>query len=159
MALKGDHHIIEDDISLTGETATERGVILMYQTAGSGIALGDSRGQAYLAADPSGLKVAGLLFDDVVDVDLTIYQMNWHKDEVKKGNPVCLVRKGRVTTNKILAGQTPTAGSVAYVTTSGQLTPTVSATGGVTATPPVGKFHSSKDADGYATVDINIPIV
>jgi hypothetical protein len=53
----------------------------------------------------------------------------------------------------------PSAGDPAYLTAAGEVTKTVSATGGVVATPPVGRFMSTKDEDGYAKVEINLPSV
>jgi hypothetical protein len=49
--------------------------------------IGDGRGKADLYTDPSG-KVAGLLLNDVVDVDETRYHRNFQKDEMKKGERV-----------------------------------------------------------------------
>jgi len=159
MALKGNRNVIETDISMTCDVATERGVVLVSNTSaiGSGVALGDSRTSATLVLNPSGRAVTGMLMNDVVTLDQTRYQRNWHKDEMVVGEPVNQLRKGQVTTNKVTG--TPTYGSTAYLTTSGVLTPTVSSTGGTVATPKVGMFAGKLDADGYAKVDINLPIV
>jgi hypothetical protein len=159
MALKGDRVVIETDISWTCDTATERGVVLVMNTSGSGVALGDSAGEATRSANPSGKKVLGVLLGDVVDVDTTRYHLNFHKDEQKLDENVTLLRKGQVTTNMIHTGFTPAYGDTAYLTSSGQLTNTLSSTGGLAQTPKVGLFVSSKDANGYAKVDINLPIV
>jgi hypothetical protein len=156
MALKGDRKIIETDITMTCESVAERGVTLVHKTSGSGIALGESAGQADLLS-PSGKIVAGMLLNDVVNIDTTRYHTNFHKDETLIGARCTLLRKGRLTTNKISG--TPAVGDTAYLTTSGNLTPTVSATGGVAATPKVGQFRSIKDERGYVTVDINLPVV
>lgn len=156
MALKGDRVIIETDITLTCESVAERGVTLVHKTSGSGVALGDSAGQADLVSNPSGYKVAGLLLNDVVNVDQTRYHLNFHKDERQVSTRSTLLKKGRVTTNKISG--TPTTGATAYLTTDGALTPTLSTTGGLVATPKVGVFAGIKDESGYVAVDINLPI-
>lgn len=156
MALKGDRVIIETDITLTCESVAERGVVLCHKTSGSGVAIGSSAGQADLYASASGHTVAGILLNDVVDVDQTRYHLNFHKDEKVTGQKCTLLKKGRVTTNKISG--TPTVDATAYLTSNGELTPTVSATGGTAATPKVGKFASIKDEAGYCAVDINLPI-
>lgn len=156
MALKADRSIIETDITQTCPSVAERGVTLVYSTGGSGVALGASAGASDLVANPSGYKVAGLLLNDVVSVDETRYHRNFHKDETKTGERCTLLRKGRVTTNKVTG--TPTAGATAYLTTNGVLTPTLSATGGLAATPKVGVFAGAKDESDYVTVDINLPI-
>lgn len=157
MALKGDRSIIETDITLTCESVAERGVVLVHKSgaAGSGVAIGAKAGQADLVANPSGYKVAGLLINDVVDVDITRYHTNFHKDERLVGERATLLKKGRVTTNKVSGSPNP--GDVAYLTTNGQLTPTLSATGGLVATPKVGTFAGAKDENGFAAVDINLP--
>jgi hypothetical protein len=157
MALKGDRVVIETDITLTCPTATERGVVLCRKTAGSGVALGATAGAADLYTDPSGKVPVGMLLNDVVDVDETRYHRNFQKDEMKKGERVTILRKGRLTTNKISG--TPTDGATAYLGASGQLTPTLSTTGGLVATPKVGQFVGGKDENGYQTVDINLPVV
>lgn len=155
MALKADRVIIETDITMTCPSAAERGVVLCHSTSGSGIAIGDSAGAANLLASPSGSKPAGLLLNDVVSLDETRYHRNRHKDEMLTGERVTLLRKGRVTTNKVTG--TPTVGATAYLTANGVLTPTKSTTGGLVATPAVGEFKSILDADGYVAVEINLP--
>lgn len=155
MALKGDRVIIETDISLTCESVAERGVILCKHTDGSGAAIGDLAGKADLYASASGKKPAGLLMGDVVNVDLTRYKLNQHKDEVPVGNRVTLLRKGSVVTNKVTG--TPAFGDKAYLTSNGVLTPTLSSTGGLVATPLIGEFKGGLDEAGYVKVDINLP--
>lgn len=157
MALKGERVILETDITLTCESAASRGVVLVHKTSGSGVALGESAGEADLLAAPSGYKVAGLLLNDVVSVDETRYHRNFHKDETKAGERCTLLRKGRVTTDKITG--TPAVGDTAYLTANGVLTPTMSTTGGLAATPKVGQFVSIKDASGFVSVDLNLPVV
>lgn len=156
MALKGERVVIETDITLTCPTVAERGVVLVHKTGGSGVALGASAGECDLVASASGQKVAGLLMNDVVDVDTTRYHLNFHKDERLVDQRVTLLRKGRVTTDEISG--TPAKGDTAYLTANGQVTPTLSATGGLAATPKVGVFAGAKDEHGYATVDLNLPI-
>ena len=158
MALKGPRYVNETDITFTCPTATERGVVLVFSTAGSGVALGDSAGVVDLLA-PSGKVPAGMLMNDVVTVDETVTHRNFYKDVMKTGERVTLMKKGRVTTNMLTAGQTPTPGATAYLDVSGKVTPTLSTTGGLVATPKVGQFVAGKDADGYVTVDVNLPVV
>ena len=154
--LKGERVVLETDISLTCESVAERGVVLCHKTSGSGIALGDSAGKADLYTSASGQKVAGLLLEDVVSVDQTRYHLNFHKDEIPVGNRACLLRKGTVTTNKV-TGST-SAGQTAYLTSNGVLTATLSASGGLVATPKVGEFKGSVDESGFVKVDINLPM-
>ena len=151
MALKPYREIYVDDISFFMNVTAERGLIVVHDSSGSGEALDQST--AYVAVPtgqaPSTTAPAGLLLNDVVDVDLTKYPINWHKDEMPKGSKVWLLRQGKVLTNKISG--TPTAGNPAYYTSAGLLTPTDPGSG-----PKVGRFLSKKDSDGYAKVEINI---
>lgn len=157
MALKKERVVIETDITHSCESVAERGVVLVYKTSGSGIALGDTAGEADLVSNPSGKVVFGVLLNDVVNVDETRYKMNFHKDETRVGDPCNVLRKGRVTTDKVTG--TPTVGATAYLTSNGTVTPTLSSTGGLVATPKVGQFVSIKDESGFVTLDINLPII
>jgi hypothetical protein len=157
MALKPDRLILEYEIGMTCDTATERGVVLVLGTSGSGVAVGDSANAATLASNASGKIPVGMLLNDVVDIDTTRYHINFHKDETLINNRCAMGRKGYVVTNKISG--TPAVGDTAYLTSNGQLTPTVSSTGGTAATPKFGKFESIKDENGYVKVSFNLPIV
>jgi hypothetical protein len=157
MALKGNRTILETDITRTCTTVAERGTVLVEDVVGSGIALGDRAGSVKLAANPSGLKVVGLLIGDVVNVDVTRYHLNFHKDETLINQRITLLRKGRVTTNKVTGS--PNYGDTAYLDSSGTLIPTAHATGGLVARPRVGQFVSPVDENGYATVDLNLPVI
>ena len=156
MALKSDRSTIETEITRICPSVAERGVVLVTTTSGSGTAIGDRAGVADLVTNPSGYRVAGLLMSNVVNIDLTRFHLSFHNDERQIGSKVTLLRKGRVTTNKVTG--TPTDGATAYLTANGVLTPTRSATGGDVATPKVGVFAGAEDEDGYATVDFNLPI-
>lgn len=156
MALKGDRHIVQTDISFTLSDVAERGVVVMYNGSGSGAALGDNAGTVtLLAANSSGNKPAGLLLNDFVNIDETVQHRNFHKDQMVLGDRCTLLRKGWVVTNKITG--TPTVGATAYVAASGLLTPNKHAVGGVAMTPPCGEFMSIKDESGYAKVAIELP--
>lgn len=155
MALKADRVILEEDITMTCPTAASRGVVLCHSTSGSGVAIGDSAGAADLYASASGNKPVGILMCDVVSVDLTRYHINFHKDEVPVGNRVHLLKKGTVTTDKVTG--TPAYNDTAYLTANGVLTPTLSTTGGLVATPKVGQFKGILDENGFVKVDINLP--
>lgn len=157
MALKPDRHEMATDITRTLDVAVERGCVAFHKTSGSGVAIGDSANAASIYNDPSGKFVCGILMNDVVDIDETVRHRNSHKDEMKVGERVRLLTHGWCVTNRITG--TPTVGATAYASTSGILTPTVSATGGTAATPKVGRFESIKDENGYVKVSISLPIV
>lgn len=157
MALKGDRLILEYDIHHILNDVAEAGVTLCYSTAGSGVAAGDSGGVAQLAANPSGLVPLGMLENDFVNIDETQFHRNYHKNEHVIGDPCTAVRKGWMVTNKIIGN--PTAGETAYLGASGNLTRAFNVNGGLVATPKIGMWLGAKDADGYAKVSINLPIV
>lgn len=152
--LKPDRHIVDERVDCYCNEAIEPGLTLVFGTAGSGTAL-DTRSRAQLVNNPSGYVPAGLNLTYVVDIDQTRQRRNFQKMEAVVGEMVPLLTKGWVVTNNF-AGS-PTAGQTAYLSTSGTLTTTVSATGGTAATPKVGQFQNVKDADGYIKVYIDLP--
>ena len=129
----------------------ERGIIVVHSTGGSGAAMDDSNAKVIAPATTvSGKNPAGLLLNDVVNLDLTRQHINFHKDEVQQGNKVLLLRRGTVVTDQISG--TPTVGAKAYFVVGG----TISASNQDSVSTQVGRFLSVKDADGYAKVEINI---
>lgn len=149
MALKADRNELDTDISFfLNETAT-RGVLLSVSTAGSGAAMDNSVALATVRANPSGASPLGFLLNDMVNLDLTRQHLNQYKDEVQKGGKVTILRKGYVVTDQISG--TPTGGVPAYLAASGLVSSTQA-----TGAPLIGQFLSSKDADGYAKVAINL---
>ncbi len=154
MALKPDRIEAYTDVSFFMNEVATRGVIVVHDTTASGLgaSMDDPNNIVKLpdVTGGSGEDPAGLLLNDVVNLDLTRQHINWHKDEVQIGGKVCLLRQGQVTTNSILSGDLPVQGDQAYFTIEGELS--------VTAlnSTQVGRFLSAIDADGYAKVDINI---
>lgn len=151
MALKPDRIESHTDVSYFMNVVGERGGVVVHGTSGAGVSMDDANALvAYPTGSVSGTKPAGVLLNDVVNLDLTRQHLNWHKDEVQVGGKVTLLRQGQVTTNMVATGVTPAAGVDAYYNGQGLLT-TVS-----TDSTKVGRFLSSKDSDGYVKVDINI---
>ena len=155
MALKSDRYELQTDISFfyNAGTAT-RGGVVVHGTAGSGAAMDQGVNLVTYAAVTAASRPVGILLNDVVNKDLTRTHLNQHKDEVQKGGKVTVLRKGYVVTNNITG--TPTAGSVAYAchVNAGNLRGDSPASSGLLA---VGRFLTSKDADGYAKVEVNLP--
>lgn len=149
MALKGDREELQTDISFfMNETAT-RGLVVSVSTAGSGAAMDSAVALATVKTNPSGAYPLGVLLNDMVNLDLTRQHLNQHKDEVQQGGKITILRKGWVVTNAISG--TPAGGQLAYLAGTGL----ISATQGG-GTVQIGQFLSSKDADGYAKVSINL---
>jgi hypothetical protein len=170
MALKPQRKILDGtDISYFINETAEKGEVLVFSTGGSGSAMDDSNAVVTTpAASASGQRIAGLILNDVVNLDLTRQHLNWHKDEVQLGSKCTLLRHGEVTTNVVDTGVTPTIGAPAYVgrgaitsggTVQGWLT-TTAVTDTSTVYAPllyrVGTFKSTKDSDGYCKVEINL---
>jgi len=155
MALKADRHEKDTDISFFMNQVAERGGMVCLVTGGSGAALDQGQALVEYAANPSGKVPMGILLNDVVNIDLTRQKLNPYKNEVQRGNKVTILRKGWVVTNRI-QGTAPTAGANAFVAASGNLAASDLVSG---ATLPVlGMWMSSVDQDGYAKVEINLPV-
>lgn len=150
MALKPDRIEAYTDISFFMNEVAERGGVVVHLTGGSGVSMDDASAVVEYAADSSGTAPAGLLLNDVVNIDLTRQHINWHKDEVQIGSKVTVLRQGQVTTDMVVNEDSPVAGEDAYYGANGLLSTTS------TNSVKVGRFLSSKDADGYVKVDINI---
>jgi len=149
MALKPDRIELLTDVSFFMSTTATRGGVVALSSGGSGVAMDDANAVVAYASNPSGAKPIGLLLNDVVDLDLTRQHINWHKDEVQKGGKVTVLRNGQVTTSNVQGS--PAAGATAYLHSGGNVSSTQ-----LTGAPAIGQFLSSKDADGYAKVSINI---
>lgn len=148
MALKPDRIEHLTDISFFMNTVAERGGVVSFVTSGVGVSMDDADAVVAYATAASGSVPAGVLLNDVVNLDLTRQHINWHKDEVQVGGKVTLLRVGQVTTDLVTGN--PEAGDGAYVGPSG----TISTTS--TNAVKIGTFLSGKDADGYAKVSVNI---
>ena len=153
MALRPDRDEHLTDLKFFMNEVSERGIVVCYSSQGSGAAMDDSTAVVAKPANASeavSKHPAGLLLNDVVNLDLTKQHINFAKDEVQKGNKVLLLRRGWVVTNMISG--TPVFGEQAYMGTDGNLVTSSQFSAGTV----VGRFLSTKDADGYCKVDINI---
>lgn len=158
MALKPDRIEHLTDVSFfKADAVAERGLIVVHNTGGSGAAMDDAlatvKNVSAYADEP-----AGLLLNEVVNIDLTRQHYNQHKDETQLGGKVTLLRRGTVVTDQVSG--TPVIGEPAYFGLDGKLQTESEFTGptgvGQTFQKPVGRWLSVKDSDGYAKVEINI---
>ena len=150
MALRPDRVEAYTDLSFFMNETAEKGQVVSISTQGSGAAMDNSAAVATVAADGSGSVALGVLLNDVVNIDQTRQHLNWHQDEVQQGGKVTILTKGFVVTDQI--DGTPTAGQIAYVADSGKIAGTQDGTA-----VAIGRFLSTKDADGFAKVSINLP--
>ena len=153
MALKQDRHELQTDLHFFMNEAGNRGGIVCVSTGGSGQALDQGVSLCTYKATGSGGKPLGFLLNDMVDIDQTRQHINFRRDEVVKGGKVTILRKGYVLTDQITSGVSPAAGDWAYLGNAGQVT---NVNTGAAASPQIGQFLSGKDADGYATVSVNL---
>lgn len=164
MALKPDRNYSEGvEISAFMNVAVERGGMTVYSTSGSGAAMDDASTVVIpTGATGSGTLPAGLLLNDMVNLDLTRQHINWHKDEVQLGGKVTLLRRGTATTNVIDTTAQPSGGQPVFYTSQDRLgvvgvlvfTNTDLSTSLQAFT--VGQWLSQKDADGYARLEMNV---
>ena len=156
MALKADRNELDVDISFFMNETAEKGQIVVISTAGSGAAMDQSQSLVTVAAASTTNIPVGVLLNDVVDIDLTRQHINWHKDEVQKGGKVTLLKKGYIVTDQIEG--TPTAGVLAFLddADTGKFAVAGSVADG--KYNAVGRFMSIKDEDGYAKIEVNLPM-
>jgi uncharacterized protein (UPF0297 family) len=155
MALKSDRYELQTDISFFyNEGTATRGGVVVHDTAGSGAAMDQGVNLVKYAAATSASRPVGILLNDVVNKDLTRTHLNQHKDEVQKGGKVTVLRKGYVVTNSLTGNVS--AGDPAYAchVNAGNLRADSPGSSGVLQ---VGRFLSTKDEDGYAKVEVNLP--
>lgn len=150
MALKADREILQTNIryKMTASVSAERGVILVATSTDGTV----NKGPSTLTGNVSNgnARPVGLLLDDVEDLDYTTRPQIWVRNVVPQGSEVSVLTKGRVKTNMIKNTDTPAQGQKAYLTGSGLVSTTAGS--GI----EVGFFESSKDADGYADLYVDI---
>jgi hypothetical protein len=154
MALKPDRWEFKTDISFFCSSVTERGVVLVAGTSGSGVSLDQTLATAVLPGTgvTAALKPLGLLLNDMVTFDTNRQHINFLKDEMRVGGKCTLLQQGWVVTNMLATGITPVVGDPAYLAPEGKIT------NSNTGSPPrVGTFMSGKDEAGYAKVDVSLP--
>ena len=156
MALRPDRGYDEfTDISnywTTSQTSAEKGGVATVVTQGSGVALEDTANVVSYAANPSGAIPKGVLLRTVSPaLSATRDFINFDAQEVRPGDKVTLVRKGWLVTDMIPSGISPAVGDAAYVAASGNIS-SKQASGAL----QVGRFETTKDADGFARVFIDI---
>jgi len=156
MALRPDRVEHLTDLSFFMNETAERGVLVVHLSAGgSGAAMDDALATVEVPDTLGEIDAltglpAGLLLNDVVNIDLTRQHINYHQDEVQQGGKVLLLRRGTVVTDQYSG--TPEAGEAAHFWMGGLLVAASDSTDSV----QVGRFLSQPDADGFVKVEINI---
>jgi hypothetical protein len=155
MALKADREVEAVEVGYFLDETASKGVVVVISTAGSGVALEDTKSVATVAANSSGNKPLGILLNEFVNVDLTRTPINWHQDQAQKGAKAAIMTRGWVVTDQIIG--TPNGGDFACLTSSGSVTGvSPGAAWNEAANPRVGRFRTKKDALGFARVHVNL---
>ena len=149
MALRPTRNEFLTDLSFFMNETSERGVMIVASTQGSGAALDQSEAAVKVASNVAD-KPVGLLLNDVVNLDLTRQHINYDQDEMQKGGKVLLLRAGFVVTDRISGAIT--LGEATHFVDDGRF---CSATAS-SHSAQVGRWLSKKDSDGYAKLQINI---
>lgn len=149
MALKPDRIELADGsrIKYFMNEVAERGIVVLLDSPG-GEGMDDPTATVSVPTGTAG-NPAGVLMNDVVNLNLTRQHINWHQDEVQVGNKVDIIRRGVVRTNMVKSGDTPAAGGDAHFDANGEFTTTATST-------KVGQFVSELDAEGYVEVEVNV---
>jgi len=154
MAMKpGRKYTSGTDIHYFMNEVAERGILVTHDatTTGVGEAMDDANAVVQIPTGTGDGEPAGILVNDVVNLDLTRQHINWHKDEVQLGGKVTVATHGWLVTDQIATGITPKAGDPLYFVADGLLT-------NAAGSPQVGKFLSGLDSDSYAKVEVNVPM-
>ena len=149
MALRPTRNEFLTDLSFFMNETSERGVMCVASTQGSGAAMDQSEA-AVKVASAVGDKPVGLLLNDVVDLDLTRQHINYDQDEMQKGGKVLLLRAGFVVTDQISGAIT--LGDAVHFVDDGRICSAAASS----HSAQVGRWLSKKDSDGYAKLQINI---
>lgn len=157
MALKPDreYNEVTDITNFWTTVAAEKGGVASVVTQGSGAAIGvnivDEPNVVGYVADPSGAIAKGVLLQTVTAaMSATRDFVNYENQEIRPGDKCTLVKKGFVVTDMI-TGTAPSAGDAAYLAASGYISKTQA-----TGAPQIGRFETTKDANGFARVSIDI---
>ena len=159
MALKADIHELDVDISFFMNETGEKGQIVCISTVGSGAAMDQAGALVSIQGANGSVIPVGVLLNDVVDLDLTRQHINFHKDEVQKGGKVSILKKGYIVTDQVVISGAVTAGELAYLDdagTTGKFADAASVADGDRNV--VGRFMSDIDEDGYAKIEVNLPM-
>lgn len=152
MALKGARvsNPYTHETTFFCDEVNERGTFMKYSSAGTGVAL-DDPSALVVKTTAANSTCAGMLVCDVVNKDLSQTHLNHHKFEVQKGGKVLLVRSGKWYTDKVVVSSAITAGTAAYLSSTGG-----SITDASSSATRVGTFTSEADADGFYGVSLDI---
>ena len=146
MALGPNRQVFQTTIRYAMNAVAERGGIVSAST---------TAGEVEYRVVPTGSTVypIGILLDDVEDLNFDRHPEYLQREVVDVGSVVGLANKGEFQTNLIVG--TPSQGQPAYLHPTGYIGAT-RLTDGVNPAPQIGVFRTAKDANGYATVLVDL---
>ena len=154
MALKPDRKVFAENIRWKSEAAVTAGAALTTGTQPSGAGVGQATNLAapvarmYTGAPATGTKFVGIAMDDVVNFDTAVTPRTSYPPTTRKvGEPFLVGESVEVWTNMITG--TPALEGDAYLAADSTFGTTAVNGNGV-----VGKWKSTKDADGYALLQV-----
>lgn len=101
----------------------------------------------------AGVNPVGILVGDIESMNFDRHPEYLQRNVADIGSVVPIVRKGEVQTNLVVG--TPTQGQVAYLHPTGYVGAT-RLTDGIDPAPIVGRFLAAKDANGFATLYVDL---
>lgn len=146
MALGPNRQVFQTTIKYAVNEVAERGGILSAST---------TAGAATYLTVPTGSTVypLGILLCDVEDMNFDRHPEYLQREVVDVGSQVGIANKGEFQTNLVVGA--PTQGQPAYLHPSGYVGAT-RLTDGVNPAPQVGKFRTGLDANGFASILVDL---
>ena len=146
MALGPNRQVFQTTIRYAVNEAAERGGVLSTSATAGAL--------TYLTVPTgAGVQPVGVLLDDVEDLNFDRHPEYLQREVIDIGGVVGVVNKGEVQTDLIVG--TPAQGNPAYLHPSGYVGP-AQLTDGVNPAPRVGTFRTALDANGFATVLVDL---
>ena len=152
MAIKGPRNFslgADSEISYFMNEAAEAGIIVVYTADDiTDLSLDNAANEVAIPTDNDDGYPAGLLLQDVLDLDLTYSAGPLWGTQALVGEKVELAKGGWYQTDKLKSGDTPERGEDAYYAADGELS-----TSGIHR---VGEFESGVNSEGFVRVRIQL---
>ena len=157
MALKADRRMLApENIRYVSENAITEGAAVILGTQGTGDGVGQALNEAavvaksYAGAPPSGTKFLGVSLDEVRVIDTSVTPRTSYPTTTRKvGEPFAVAEYAELWTNMIVGN--PAIEGDAFLAADSKF-----GTASVNSNPVVGKWKSTKDANGYALLRIKV---
>ena len=145
MALGPNRQIFQTTIRYAVNGVAERGGVLAYSS---------TAGEAEYNVAASGAVAIGILLDDVEDLNFDRHPEYLQRNVVDIGSVVGIANKAVIESDQIVG--TPAQGNAAFLGVNGTISTTQLNDGVGNVAPQVGTFRTGLDANGFATVLIDL---